>query len=133
MMHQAFIWIGFDKKDDQEDLRSEIAELQDMNGLTERDISDLKKSYAKRPGKTGGVFFGLQRTKKIKSLMHWVQYFTRVDEVPTFKDMDKESFTRAIAVAAQRDLIRDKESKDASTVSAEAPPGKLKDEREWTE
>ena len=59
-----------DKKDDQEALRSEIAELQDMNGLTERDISDLEKLYAKRPWKTGGVFFGLQLTKKIKSLMH---------------------------------------------------------------
>ena len=54
MMHQAFMWIGFDKKDYQEALRSEIAELQDMNGLTERDISDLEKSYAKHPGKTGG-------------------------------------------------------------------------------
>ena len=36
-------------------------------------------------------------------------------------------------MSAQRDLIRDKESKDASTVSAEASPGKLKDERKCTE
>ena len=90
MMHQAFIWIGFDKKDDQEALRSEIAQLQDMNGLTERDISYLEKSYAKRPRKTGGIFFGIQRTNKIKSLMHWVQDFTRVDEVTTFNTLDKE-------------------------------------------
>ena len=69
MMHQAFIWIGFDKKDDQEALRSETVELQDMNGLTEQDILDIEKSYANRPGKTGGIFFGIQRTKKIKSLM----------------------------------------------------------------
>ena len=40
---------------------------------------------------------------------------------------------RAVAVAAQRALIRDKESKDASAVSAEVSPGKLKDERKWTE
>ena len=99
-----------------------------MNGLMERDISDLEKSYAKHPGKTGGIFFGLQRTKKINPLMHWVQDFTPVDEVSTFKDMDKESFTRVIAVASQRALIREKESKDASAVSAEASPGKLKDE-----
>ena len=133
MIHQAFIWIGFNKKYDQESLRSEIAELQDINGLTEGDISDLKKSYTKRPGKIGGVFFGLQHTKKIKSLMHWVQDFTRVDEVTTFKDLDKDSFTRAMSVASQRYLIRGKESKDASAVSAEASPGKLKDERKWTE
>ena len=103
-----------------------------MNGLTEREISDLEKSYAKCPGKTGGIFFGLQGTKKIKSLMYWLQDFTRVDKVPTFNKLDKESFTRAIAVAAQRDLIWDKESKDASAVSAEASPRKLKDERKWT-
>ena len=72
MMHQAFIWIGFEKKDDQKALRSKIAELQDMNGLTEQEISDLKNSYANRPLKTGGIFFGLQRTKKIKSLIHWM-------------------------------------------------------------
>ena len=41
MMHQAFIWISFDNKYDQEALRSEISELQDMNGLMEQDISDL--------------------------------------------------------------------------------------------
>ena len=70
MMRQTFIWIDFEKKENQDAPRSEIAELQDMNGLTERDISDLKKSYAKRLGKTGGVLFGLQCTKKIKSLMH---------------------------------------------------------------
>ena len=104
-----------------------------MNGLTERDISDLEKSYAKCPGKSVGMLFGLQRTKKIKSLMHWVQDFTRVDKVPTFKELDKESFTRAIAVLVHRELIWSKESKDASAVSAEASPGKLKDERKWAE
>ena len=82
-----------------------------MNGLTERDISDLEKSYAKRPGKTGGIFFGIQRTKEIKSLMHWVQDFTSVDKVPTFKELEKESSTKGIAVSAQRALIQDKESK----------------------
>ena len=62
-----------------------------------------------------------------------MQVFTRVDEVPTFTELDKESFTRAITVSAQRALIRDKESKDTSTVSVEASLGKLKDERKWTE
>ena len=62
-----------------------------------------------------------------------MQDFTCVDDVPTFKDLDKEPFTRSIAVAAQRVLIREKKSKDASAVSAEASPGKLKDERKWTE
>ena len=79
-----------------------------MNGLTEREISDIERSYANRPGKTGGIFFGIQRTKKIKSLMHWVQDFTCVDEGPTFKELYKESFTMAIAVSAQRNLFRDK-------------------------
>ena len=78
MMRQAFIWVGLNENEDQDALRSEITELQDMNGLTERDISYFENFYANRPRKTGGIFFGLQRTKKIKSLMHWVQDFTRV-------------------------------------------------------
>ena len=65
--------------------------------------------------------------------MHWVQDFTCVDKVLMFNTLDKESFTRSIAVVAQRALIQDKELKDASAVSAEASPGKLKDERKWTE
>ena len=114
IMHLSFIWIGFDKKYDQEALHSEIAELQDMNGLIERDISDLEKSYANCPGKTGVIFFGLQRNNKIKALMHWVQYFIRVDEVPTFNTLENESFMRDITVASQRALIREKESKNVS-------------------
>ena len=62
-----------------------------------------------------------------------MQYFTRVEKVPTFKDLDKDSFVRSISVASQRDLIRDKELKDASAVSAEASPGKLNNERKCTE
>ena len=104
-----------------------------MNDLTEQDISDLEKLYAKRPGKTGGIFFGIQRTKEIKSLMHWVQEFTRVDKVPTVKGLYKESFMRAIAVSSQRALIWDKELKNAIAVSAEVSPSKLKDDRKWTE
>ena len=65
MMHQVFIWIGFDKKNDQESLRSKIVDLQDMNGLTERDISDIEKSYAKRPGKTGGMFLDFNVPRRL--------------------------------------------------------------------
>ena len=49
------------------------------------------------------------------------------------KTWTKESFTKAIAVVSQRALIQNKESKDASAVSAEASPGKLNDEQKWTE
>ena len=86
---RAFMWIGFAKKNDQKYLRSEIAELKDMKGLTERDIYDLERSYAKHPLKAGGVVFGLQCTKTIKLLMHWVQDFIRVNKVLTFDDFDK--------------------------------------------
>ena len=65
--------------------------------------------------------------------MHLVQKLTWVDKVPTCNELDKDSFMREIAVSDQRALIWDKESKDASAVSAEASPGKLKDERKWTE
>ena len=79
------------------------------------------------------MYFGLQRTKQLKATLHWVQDFARVSEVPTLEGLTQESFKAAISIAAQRADIRKKEAKDASSVSSEASPGKLKDDKKWQE
>jgi len=99
-----------------------------MTDLTEKDITELQESYAERRQNAGHMYFGLQRTKQLKATLHWVQDFARVSEVPTLEGLTQES------VAAQRVDIRKKEAKDASSVSSEALPGKLKDvikRQEW--
>ena len=127
IMNQVLIWIGFDVVANRQALRSEIAEIKDMVDLTEKDITELQESYAKRTQNTGRMYFGLQRTKRLKATLHWVQDFARVSEVPTLEGLTQESFKAAISIAAQRADIRKKEAKDASSVSSEASPGKLKD------
>jgi len=79
------------------------------------------------------MYFGLQRTKQLKATLHWVQDFARVSEVPTLDGLTQESFKAAISIAAQRADIRKKEAKDTSSVSSEASPGKLKDNKKWQE
>jgi hypothetical protein len=99
-----------------------------MVNLTEKDITELQESYAKRTQNAGQMYFGLQRTKRLKATLHWIQDFGRVSEVPTLEGLTQESFKTAISIAAQRADIRKKEAKDASSVSSEASPGKLKDD-----
>ena len=102
-----------------------------MVDLTEKDITELQESYAKRTQNAGRMYFGLQRTKQLKATLHWVQDFARVSKVPTLEGLTQDSFKAAISIAPQRADIRKKEAKDASSFSSEASPGKLKDNKKW--
>jgi len=93
----------------------------------------LQESYAKCTQNPGRMYIGLQRIKQLKATLHWVQDFARVCKVPTLGGLTQESLKAAISIAAQRADIRKKEAKDASSVSIEALPGKLKDNKKWQE
>jgi len=77
-MNQVLIWIGFDVVANRQTLCSEITEIKDMVDLTEKDITELQDSYAKRTQNAVQMYFGLQRTKQLKVTVHWVQDFARV-------------------------------------------------------
>ena len=93
--------------------------MKDMVDLTEKDITQLRESYAKRTQNAGRMYFGLQRNKRLKGTLHNVQDFSRVSEVPTLDGLTQESFKATISIAAQRADIRKKEAKDASSVSSD--------------
>ena len=95
IMNQVLIWIGFDVVANRQAFRSEIAEIKDMEDFTEKDITELQESYAKRTQNAGQMYFGLQRTKRLKATLHWVQDFARVSEVPTLEGLTQESFKAA--------------------------------------
>ena len=99
-----------------------------MLELTEKDISDLEKSYLKRTAADSRLIFGLQKTKHLKSMVHWVQEFARVSETPNIDDLDEASFMASLGVSAQRFVIRKQEAKDARSVINEASTRKLKDD-----
>jgi hypothetical protein len=85
-----------------------------MTDLTATDITELQELYAKRAQNAGRMYFGLQHTKQVKAMLHWVQDIARLSKVPTLEGLNQESFKAAILVAAQRADIRKKEAKDAS-------------------
>ena len=132
-IEQTLIWIGFNTISSRDALQIDIEKFEDMLELTKKDISDLEYSYSKRTAADGRLIFGLQKTNRLKSMIHWVQDFTIVSETPNIDDLDEASFRAGLGVAAQRSTIRKQEAKDASSVSSEASPGKLKDDRKWNE
>ena len=95
IMNQVLIWIGFDVVANRQALCSEIAEIKDTVDLTEKDITELQESYAKRPQNASQMYFGLQRTKRLKATLHWVQDLARVSEVPTLEGLTQESIKTA--------------------------------------
>ena len=128
-MEQTLMWIGFNTTASRDALQIDIEQFEDMLELTEKDISDLEYSYSKRTAADGRLIFGLQKTNRLKSMIHWVQDFTRVSETPNIDELDEASFRAALGVAAQRSTIRKQKGKDAISVSSEASTGKLKDDR----
>jgi hypothetical protein len=106
-------------------------DLTEIGNLKEKEISELSDSYAKRTVAAGKMVFGLQRIKRLKALIHWVQDFARVNSTPTIGSLNQGTFRDALKVAAERATIR-KEEKDVSeTISRQATPGKLKDADNW--
>ena len=132
-MEQMLTWIGFNTSASREALQIDIEQFEDMLELTKKDISDLDYSYSKRTAADGRLTFGLQRTKHLKSMIHWVQEFSRVSKMPNIDDLDEAPLRVAFGVSAQRSTIRNQEAKDSSSVSSKASHGKLKDDRKWNE
>ena len=125
---QTLLWFGFNTVTSREALQIDIEQFDDMLELTKKDILDLEYLYSKRTVADGRLVFGLQNTKRLNSMIHWVQDFARVSETPNIDDLDEASFRAALGVAAHRSTIRKQEAKDASSVSSETSHVKLKDD-----
>ena len=128
-MEQTLTWISFKTTSSRDALQIETEQFEDMIELTKKDISDIEYSYSKRTFADGRLIFGLQKTKRLKLMIHWVQDFTRVSETPNIDDLYEASFRAALGVAAQRSTIWKQEAKNASPVCSEASPRKMKDDR----
>ena len=129
---QAVTWIGFMNPVQLIEVTGNLGDdLIDVANLTEKDISDLAEGFAKRSQADGRIIFGLQRTKRLKALIHWVQDFQRCNAVPDLDLLDEDSFIAALSLAADRAKIRKEEASTSETIAREASPGKLKDERKW--
>jgi hypothetical protein len=97
--------------------------------MKEKDIRDLAESYGQRTAGDGRFIFGIRRTRYLLGLIHWVQDFGRVGEVPSLAGFEgnPDVFREALDIASDRANVRKVEKEQSDTVSKAADPGKFKD------
>ena len=85
-MHQAaLLWIGFDNNATRDCIQVEdFASFNNLKFIKEKDIRDLAESYGRRTAAADGRFlFGVRRIRYLIGMIHWVQDFVRVGEIPS--------------------------------------------------
>ena len=92
----------------------------------------MAKDYAARTS-ANRIYFGVRRTKKLSSMLHFVQDFYRVSLTPSIVGMTKTDFQQALSVASTRSEVRDNLRSQSATSAKEATPGPLVNERKWKE
>jgi hypothetical protein len=110
-------------------MESGIGNFEDFRYLVEKDIRDMAEEFAKRTVAGGRIVFGLERTKRLTGVMHWIQDCFRASDAPHHASFNDEALCQALSLAQ----IRKSDIELVTTNSKAADPGKFKDERKWPE
>ena len=94
-------------------------------------IDTMAKYYVNWTLILGKLNFGIRRIKKLKVLLHWVQYFRRISELPSVEGITGDDFLMQFDRALERTKVRKHYCDDSDKKSKEASPDPLKSEREW--
>ena len=135
-MDLALTWIGFDNEVTRNRIQVErFASFDDLKSMKEKDVRDLAESHGRRTAADGRFIFGARRIRYLIGMVHWVQDFIRIGEVPTLAEYgdDGAAFRTALETAFNRDDVRKIEKEQSDTVSKAADPGKFKEEKTWPE
>jgi hypothetical protein len=110
-------------------MQAGLADYEDFRHLVDKDICDMAEEFAKRTSASGRMTFGLGRTKKLISVIHWIQDCFRTDDDPNHTAFDEQALAEA-----QSHAHGCKSDIDLVDMNAKAAvPGKFKDERKWHE
>ena len=110
-------------------MESGIGNFKDFRYLVEKDIRDMADEFRKRTVVNGRIVLGLERTKKLTGVMHWVQDCFRASNIPSHMNFNKEALYQALSLAQ----VRESDIELVTANSKAADPGKFKDERKWPE
>ena len=132
-LRQCLAWIGFSALQRNRICAESVRTLEDVQSFDEKDIKALEESFSKRTPAAQRIIFGQRRTKALKSLVHWVKDFCRVDLDPTIEGLALVSFKDVIGESARRAEIRKEEIGKQDAVLKEASPGPLVTESKWHE
>ena len=131
-LRQILHWIGFRTTAQQDNMiLDSFSSYIDLQGLDSKDVDKMRTEFAARTQALGKIVFGTNRTKFIKSLIHWIMDFYRVSAIPSIVGLNEVTFKASLRAAEVRDGIR-KSLKDQSLPSS-ADPGILKLEKHWKE
>lgn len=131
-MLQILYWIGFRTPNQRDTLVEDAFEsFNDIRTLTEKDITTMSTDFSGRTQVNGRINFGTRRTKKLKSLVHWVQDFYRVSEEPGIVGLSENIFKSQLERALIRSDIRKSMALQTKTAADAASPGPLESEKQW--
>ena len=90
---QILQWINLTNEDQKAALVNDaFGSYEDPKVLNEKDITAISSDFSNRTANNGRMYFGTNRTKRIKALIHWVQDFYRVSKVPTIVALSQTLF-----------------------------------------
>ena len=125
-------WIGFNQAAVRNALEAELTDLESMKGLTYKDVRDLRDSFASRTRNEGKIYFGINRTKRLQSLIDYVQDQERINkpiDITTYANAAE--FVEALNVSKERAEVRANDEESMEARAKEASPGKLTGEQVW--
>ena len=133
-IRQMLTWIGFDNQGNQTSIIDDaFSTFADIQNLTEKDVTELSESFARRTSQNDRINFGIRRTKRIKHMMHWVQDFYRVSSTPSTAGLNEDTFLAALTVAGERADVRKLLREQSDEKAKVASPGPLVSENKWIE
>ena len=133
-IREILTWIGFQQAIERENIINDaFRSYDDIQALTVKDISDLNDTFGRRTATNGRINFGIRRTKKLKSMVHWSQDFKRISYTPSIAGLTETLFLKALLTASERADVREQLVLKMDVKAKEASPGPLVSENKWTE
>ena len=86
-VHQMLHWCGFTTAGNRNAIfNNSIGSFDDIKMMTAQDITAMSKDFGSRPT-NARISFGIRRTKKRTSMLHFVHDFIRVSDIPTIMEL----------------------------------------------
>ena len=131
--HQLLHWCGFNGYVQSTRIFTDsLGSFDYLKVVTPKDITAMSCDFASRPA-ASRIFFGVRCSKKLMSMLHFIQDSSRVSETPTIVGLTSITFNSAIETALARADIRETLIDQTSTSAKAASPGPLINKRKWKE
>ena len=102
--------------------------ITDLFDLEESDIEDLVKCYESKRDSSERIAFGLTTTRRLKSLIRWVQDCRRRGMNVDTSNVTLEHVNQSLIIAHERKIFHDEKEGNVGI----AKTGKFMKEKDWT-